>query len=178
MFEKYYGEESKVLYLYKFDERSKTPYEIQICIREKDEQKIFKRIPELKKDFIMHNGLLHNQARIFTSKNLTNFPEYMGLYYPAVGGRYVIGGLKYRIGNTQFSEYLPPALVDYIAIFILSECVRYKQDLWGEVIEGKKSGAIGLIQLYISVIKRRFPNLILNELFGEAFEYGSPSRWM
>ena len=176
MFEKYYGKESQVLYLYRFTERSKTPYEIQICIREKDEQKIFKRIPELKKDFTMHTGLLHDQARIFTSKNLTNFPEYMGLYHSVFGGRYVVGGLKYRIGDTRFSEYLPPALVDYIAVFILSECVRYKQDLWGEVIEGKKSGTLGLIQLYISVIKRRFPNLILNELFGEPFGYGSPAR--
>jgi hypothetical protein len=50
MFEKYYGRKSIVLYLNRYKQLSTDPYEIQIYIQEKDEKKIFKRIPELKKD--------------------------------------------------------------------------------------------------------------------------------
>ena len=63
-------------------------------------------------------------------------------------------------------------------MYILSMCVRYKQDFWGEIIQGEKNGIIGLIELYLSVVKRRFPNSILNLLFGYEFSYGSPSSLM
>jgi hypothetical protein len=63
-------------------------------------------------------------------------------------------------------------------MYILSDCVRYQQDLWGSIVQGKTTGALGLVDLFIAVSKRRYPNLILDQLFGERFEYGSPGRLM
>ena len=177
-FEKYYGKASKTLYLYQFQIISEDLYKIEICPSERDEKEIYKRIPQLGKDFDLYPELLHNKARIFTSRNMTEFPDYLGLHYPVVGGKYIVGGLNYRVGSNNYYRYIDPLVVDYIAMFILSTCVRYKQDLWGETIQGRKSGVLGLIELYISIIKRRFPNLILNHIVGQKFDYGSPARLM
>jgi len=56
--------------------------------------------------------------------------------------------------------------------------VRYQQELWGNVVQGRETGILGVIELAIAIAKRRFPNTALNELFGEPFEYGAPSRMM
>jgi hypothetical protein len=176
MFEFFYGEPSKTIYLYRYREISKDPYRLEICPAEKDEKEIFKRIPELVDDFELSPEVLHSQARILTSKSLVKFPEYLGIYSPPVGGRYIIGGLKYRVGSRYSSRYVDPIVVDYVAFFILSMCVRYKQDFWGDIVQGKESGVLGLIELYISAAKRRFPNAILNHLFGLNFSYGTPAR--
>ena len=178
MFEKYYEEPSRVLYLYRFRTISKDPYKIEICPSKTDEEEIFKRIPQLAEDFDLNPNVLHSQARAFTSRNLKTFPDYFGIYYPVVGGKYIVGGLNYRLGSDQYSRYVDPSVIDYIALYILSICVRYKQDLWGSVIQGEKSGVLGLIELYMSVARRRFPNLILNHLFGQEFSYGAPARLM
>ena len=63
-------------------------------------------------------------------------------------------------------------------MYVLSDCVRYQQELWGSIVEGRQSGILGIIDLLISVSKRRFPNFILDRLYGETFEYGSPGRLM
>lgn len=121
---------------------------------------------------------MHSRARILTSRNLKEFPTYIGLYYPPVGGRYIVGGLEFRVGADHFCRFVAPVVADYIALYILSMCVRYKQDFWGSIIRGEKSGISGLIDLYISVARRRFLNSILNHLFGVRFDYGTPSRPM
>jgi hypothetical protein len=176
MFELYYGEPSKALYLYDFKTISEKPYKIEICVQEKDEKKILTAIPELNKDFTMSKSLRHNLARVFTSNNISKFPEYCGLYYPPVGGKYIVGGLRYRTNSNYFSRYIDQMVADYFGFFMLSMCVRYKQDFWGEIIQGEKSGVIGLVNLYLSTVKRRFPNAILDRIFGERFEYGTPAR--
>jgi len=68
--------------------------------------------------------------------------------------------------------------IDYIAMFILSICVRYKQDFWGSITTGDKTGVLGLIKLYINAVKRRYPNFFLNYITGENYEYGSPGYLM
>jgi hypothetical protein len=107
---------------------------------------------------------------------MDSFPEYLDIFVPCVGGRYVIGALPYQIQKEQKKKAINQALADYLAMHILSVCVRYKQDFWGSIINGEESGVLGLINLYITVITRRFPNIILDNLTGEAFEYGSPGR--
>jgi hypothetical protein len=178
MYELYYGEPPRTAYLYGFKEISKDPYKIEICPQGTDEKDIIARIPELGKDFDLNPNPRHSCARVFTSKNLVKFPEYFGLYYPPVGGKYIVGGLKYRIGSDFFSRYVDQVVADYFGFYILSMCVRYQQDFWGKIIQGEKSGVIGLVELYISVVKRRFPNYVLDSLFGQKFEYGTPARLM
>jgi hypothetical protein len=178
MFDKYYGGPSKTLYLYHFEKLSEDPYKIQICPEEKDEKKIFQCIPEFATDFDMAPELRHSIARVFTSRNLKAFPDYLGIYYPVVGGKYIVGGLHFRVGSSHYNRYVDPLITDYVALYILSSCVRYKQDFWGSILQGEKSGVLGLIELYLSVVRRRFPNLILNRLFGHEFAYGTPARLM
>lgn len=176
MYEFFYQEPSKTIYLYDFKEISKAPFKIRICPAEKDEKEIFKRIPQLATDFDLDPTVLGSHARVLTSKNLLKFPDYLGLYYPPVGGRYIVGALKCRVGPVSLDRYVSPPIADYIALYILGMCVRYKQEFWGSIIQGEKSGVLGLIELYLSVVKRRFPNSVLDCLFGYEFSYGSPGR--
>lgn len=178
MFERYYAEPSKILYLYSFKQVSKDPFKIQICPRETDEKEIFERVPELSEDFDLRPDIVHNQARILNSRNLKAFPEYMGIYESVRGGRFIVGGLRYRLGPDSHARYVNPSVVDYIALYILSHCVRYKQDLWGTVIQGRESGVLGLIGLFLSIAIRRFPNTVLNSFFGEKFSYGAPGYFV
>lgn len=176
MFEIYYGEPSRTLYLYQFKQISEKPYKIEICPCEVDEKRILERIPSFGRDFDLSPAILHSQARIFSSRNLSKFPDDFGLFYPPVGGQYVVGGLDHRVGSSRQIRYVSPLISDYISLYLLSMCVRYKQDFWRAIIQGDRSGVLGLIELYLSVIKRRFPNLILNLLFGYEFSYGTPAR--
>lgn len=164
LFELYYQEPSNTIYLY-YVREDLNPYKLVICPHEKNEVEIFKRIPELATDFEMREGYRHNVARTFISKNLMAFPTYFRIYAPPIGGKYIVGGLKYRKGAKIESQSIDPIVTDYFALYILSMCVRYKQDFWSNIISGEKDGVIGLVELYLSVAKRRFPNAILNNLF-------------
>jgi hypothetical protein len=95
-----------------------------------------------------------------------------------VGGRYLVGLLPFTVDGAKLSRHISPPIADYIAMYILSDCVRYQQELWGAVVEGKETGVLGLLDLFIAVSKRRFPNLILDHLYGETFRYGSPGYMM
>ena len=175
MYEKYYDEASKTLPLYSFKKISDEPIKIMLAFNVKNENEVYIRFPEFRNDFDLAPDLLHEQARQFISKDLSDYPNYIDRFQPVVGGDYVVGYLEYDVNNTNKKHVINQALADYIAMYILSLCVRYKQDFWGSVVNGEKTGILGLIELYISVIKRRYPNIILDLLVGEKFRYGSPA---
>lgn len=174
MYTKYYGKPPNVLPLYEHEE-TLSPYSISLFPRELDEKKIYESMPELEMDFELSDEILHQQARKFISREMTGFPDYMSIYEAIVGGKYIVGGVQYQYNENNKKISLNQASTDYIGMFILSNCVRYKPDFWGSIIEGNNSGVLGLIELYINVIKRRYPNIILDNLFGEQFRYGTPS---
>ncbi|MFD1397665.1 YaaC family protein [Kroppenstedtia eburnea] len=62
---------------------------------------------------------------------------------------------------------IPELLVHYALLFALSMLCRYEPPLWGEMIHGMASEEMVLIQEFLQVTQRKFPNLILNELFEE-----------
>lgn len=173
IYEKYYNESSNVLGLYSKDEKTEPDYSLKLSISGKDPKKILTIIPELQNDFEIGKELYHSQAVVFTSKSITEFPKYIGTYRPQFGGNYIIKGVRYFNGTDYKNEFISLESLDYISMFILSVCVRYKQVLWRQIISGEKSGSISLINLYIKSIKRRFPNIILNKFFNERFVYGS-----
>ena len=72
--------------------------------------------------------------------------------------------------------YLHPCIADYLGMFILSNTVRYKQEFWGKLINGETAGTVGLVNLFLENVKLRFPIFILENLFGERFEYGAAAR--
>jgi len=177
MYELYYREPARLLYLYQV-RTSANPYQIELSFVIPDPQVAYDRIPELSADFDLYPERIHGQALVFRSKDLRDAPDYLRIYKPVVGGQYVVGGLVYQHGDGQHKRYLSPPVSDYISMFILSDAVRYQQELWGSVARGKTTGILGLLTLLISISKRRYPNMILDALFGEQFEYGSPSRVM
>lgn len=173
IYEKYYGESADILSLYSMSHVEDSKYNVKLYISGKDPKKILKIIPELENDFIVEDGLYHEQSVVFSSKEIDSFPNYIGTYSPQFGGQYLIKGVRYFDGENYKNHFISLESLDYVAMYILSICVRYKQVLWGEIISGEKSGSISLINLYMNSIKRRFPNRILNELFNEKFVYGS-----
>jgi len=70
-----------------------------------------------------------------------------------------------------------PALTShFLLMFLLSRLARYEPREWGKIIEGKSSPAIYPIRKFLQASARRFPNLILNELFGKTFIYHPGAR--
>jgi hypothetical protein len=179
VYELYYGEPSRTLYSYAARVLSSDPYLVELWVTVPDASDAFEHIPELAEFLEPAQSLVHGQAVRLTPKPGVLFPkDLIKEYLPVVGGKYVVGGLLYACQGSPSSRYLTPPLADYIAMYILSDCVRYQQDLWGSIVQGKTTGALGLVDLFIAVSKRRYPNLILDQLFGERFEYGSPGRLM
>lgn len=113
----------------------------------------------------------------YTSKEegtLENF-EYFSEYSSTIGGIYFIAPTIYEFNGNKEKIVLPQILLDYLNFFILSEQVRYHQDNWNKILNGRNNAIIGILEIYIDCVKRRFPNLILNELFKERFDYGTPA---
>lgn len=175
MFQQYYGALPRVQYIY--DENEKNgPYQLSISVRTMDHDDFEQRFPQFKSDFRRQAGIKHGQALVYVLEpKITSFPDYCGIYHAAAGGRYLIGGLKYKGPQGQAERYFRPEVCDYVNMFILCNCARYKQEFWGEIVEGK-TGALGFISLYVSVARSRFPNFILNQLFGEEFSFGPAGR--
>jgi len=177
-YERYYLEKSRCIYLH--DIRSESQNRINVSVIPpagpfKDEA--YARIPELAEHFDVQPQLQHQRALSFISKpTLNSPPEYAREYNPVVGGRYIVAPLPFMLNNVEVRQYVSPPVSDYISMYILSDCVRYQ--LWGSVVQGKETGVLGITDLFVAASKRRFPNLILNELHGEIFEYGSPGRLM
>jgi YaaC-like Protein len=179
MYERYYPEKARCMYLYNIETLSKDPYKLRVRPQVRTKEEAYARIPELANDFDAEAGVHDGQAISLISKpTLRQPPEYFRAYAPVVGGRYIVGSLPFILDGARDTCYLSPPVSDYISMYILSDCVRYQQELWGSVVQGKKTGVLGMIDLLIAVSKRRFPNLILDQLYGETFEYGSPGRLM
>lgn len=72
-----------------------------------------------------------------------------------------------------------PALTShFLLMFLLSSLARYRPEEWGKIIEGKGSVEIYPIRKFLRVSARRFPNLIINELFGKIFIFNPGARVM
>ncbi|PWK15767.1 YaaC family protein [Tumebacillus permanentifrigoris] len=176
IYEKYYGEPARILALYSLEESNDPNYKMKISSYSND---AFIRFPEMTEHFDLEADLLHGVGYVFSSKSTVQTrPDYLGVYEPYVGGRYVVGGLKFYNEVGFDTKYLSPVTIDYLAMHTLSIVARYKQDFWGSIISGHDTGSISLISLYLSVVKRRFPNAILEKMFGEEFGYGIVSRWL
>ena len=177
-FKDFYQEEPEVQYLYDLKE-SLDPYKLIICPSTLDRVKFEQQFPEMLSDFILSDETKGGQALVYKSKeHVLGFPKYLGSYHPIAGGRFLVSGLSYSVGNVKNKRFVYPEISDYVLMFILSNCVRYKQEFWGKLIQGELNGVIGLINLSITNIKLRYVRFILNNLFNEEFNYGVAARWM
>jgi len=178
IYRKYYQEEPSCQYLSDHrvvEDPKKDVFIFELLVKCDDKISLEKRFPALKSSFEIGGRSGGNKKLGYRNKgSVKSFPDSLGIYGPTTGGNYLIGGLEYENNGKTFKRYIVPELCDYLSMFILSNCVRYKQEFWGQVVRGEIEGTIGIINLFISNSKRRFPNFILNSLFNESFKYGSP----
>jgi hypothetical protein len=184
MFERHFRSPSRCVYFYTCQEDSQEQYRLRLEFQ-RETQHVVERIPQLANDFTVRQGS-HGSVVFESNPNISEWPEYLGRYNPPVGGKYIIGGTPYETHTTEQGRpapirgerYLDPAVVDYAAVFILGNCVRYKQDLWRRAMLGEESGILSLMEIYLGVVRRRFPNFILNLFFNEKIAYGMPGHIM
>lgn len=177
IYQRYYNLPSKLYYCYNYA-ISEDPFVIELSPSTTDRNNFETVFPEILNDFDFIEENLRNRALLYRSKgHVTSIPDYFGIYEPIAGGQYIIGGLNYEEDKNQKSKYISLELCDYINMFILSDCVRYKQEFWGKIVQGEIDGVLGLVNLSISVARIRFPNFILRELLNEKVAYGQAGRW-
>lgn len=70
---------------------------------------------------------------------------------------------------------LPEMSAHYLIMFLLGMLSRYQPQEWGRTIKGEVSGEIYLVQKFLEVTKRKFPNLILNNLHNRDFVFLGPA---
>lgn len=67
------------------------------------------------------------------------------------------------------SLFAPEMLSHYMLMYILGMLCRYETELWGEIIFSFTSGEMFIINEFLNISQRKFPNMILNLLFNERF---------
>lgn len=133
------------------------------------------RIPKLKDNAFEIVELANMPHHIRVSElGTTKISELAKVYHIPAGGR-VLRAHPRSIDATgnPANKYVSVETCDYALMFILSNCVRYKQDLWRSCqIEGTQS-EFSMIPSFISSSIRRYPNKILDVLFKENHNFGS-----
>ncbi|HLQ34760.1 MAG TPA: YaaC family protein, partial [Chloroflexota bacterium] len=80
-----------------------------------------------------------------------------------------------REENSEHLYVVPPAvlgdrmnglLAQYMVVYALSIVARYKPHRWGEIMEGKRSVSLPVIETIMNISTRWWPNLMLNHLTG------------
>lgn len=66
---------------------------------------------------------------------------------------------------------IPEASAHFIVMHCLGMLVRYEPEKWVHIVSGKLSSEINLINLFIEISKRKFPNMILNGLLGKEVQF-------
>ena len=148
---------------------------VSLVARRRTEDDLRKAFNDIDKYFEL-SGQGAQDIRLVSRQGIDPFQRHFGYYWVKSGGQFFIGGVTFNSSQGKDSCYLSPEVSDYVVMFMLSTCVRYKQEFWGDILEGRKSGSVALLQRFISVSRRRFPNFILDKLFGEKFDYGIAGR--
>ncbi len=166
--------DSKVLDCY--SELAESNNKTSFAIYASEEDILKSNFDNLDKDYLKSN--MHSESFLkyesIKEISIDKFDKMYG-YESTFGGRYFVLQTEYIENDKKKKVLLNQILLDYINFFILSEQVRYHQDNWNKILNGDNDAFISILKIYVETVKRRFPNLILNELFNEKFSYGSPA---
>jgi len=86
------------------------------------------------------------------------------------GEEYIILPLK----KGTKTVIVPEMSLHYLVAYLLGMFSRYHLKEWAELVKGEKSGEIYIIQKFLDTTKRKFPNMILNEIHNRNFLFTSP----
>jgi len=116
--------------------------------------------------------VIERQMRYYNTKR-----RHSGLDYRAPVAYLKEEGIHPRvlveIGPRSGSVLGAQVLSDYLSMFILSNCVRYKQEFWGRILQGEIDGSPGLLSMAIASIRIRFPRFVLSALLNEDIQFGT-----
>jgi len=88
-----------------------------------------------------------------------------------------ISGDKYFVLPLEKETVIsvPEMSVHYMIMYLLGMLVRYHPEEWGKMIKGEETGEMFILNKFLTVTKRKFPNLVLNELLDREFHFVSTS---
>jgi hypothetical protein len=144
---------------------------------------------------VQHNGRLIDRIPIVTEEegisiiqNLKLNKNFLDTYLePQTTPQYVI--LNRKPGGKTFEQYsiagerylpiplkkgglvLPQYLMMYLGLYILGTLSRYNPEIWDGFIRYDSSGRKNLINSFLSITERYFPNVILNIISGERIQF-------
>ena len=72
---------------------------------------------------------------------------------------------------------LHPIDIHFIGMYILSSFCRYKPKEWSLFMNGEDSNENFIVKKFLANAERRFPNLILNEIWRKQFLFSPGGRW-
>jgi len=165
LFSRHYGECSHCFYL------ADTPgfnafKHYEVLVNSGVGMEAFRQLfPELQTDFTEYKKNADTYS-FLSNQTMTEKPSYLKLAKGAVAGIYLVK--PHAVGIHS------PLSVQYAALFILSNVVRYKPSFWMRVIEGEKTGAASIVEAFCNLSRRRFPSDILQLLWNEEFSFGTP----
>lgn len=99
---------------------------------------------------------------------MNELPAYLRVIDGTVGGPHLVRCLDDSLVHS--------ASTLFVGLFIASNLVRYKPRFWMTEIESNGTGAVAIVEAFCNVARRRFPNDILDSIWRERFEYGTPGR--
>lgn len=77
--------------------------------------------------------------------------------------------LPIEVENTLFG--IPEASAHFMVMHCLGMLVRYEPVKWLQIVSGKLSSDINLIDRFIEISKRKFPNMVLNGLLSKEINF-------
>jgi hypothetical protein len=89
-------------------------------------------------------------------------------------GSYSILGRKYlNLGHTKRNKLLSPhqVILMYMGLYVLGFLPRYRPHLWNPFVRSDTTGEKIIIEKFVTVCQRYFPNLILNFLFNSQVQF-------
>jgi hypothetical protein len=177
IFKRYYSEEPKNIEVQGVRRVSNNPDIIEVLILTNDRNEFEKNFPIFKKQFIFKELYKNKYLRYHSNEHFERPSKSFSVHRSIYSRTYLVAGTEYEHNEKMFNKFISPAINDYAGMFILSNCVRYKQDLWGKIVDGEAGGSLGVINMFISTAKIRFSTFVLSELLNEKIEFGTTARW-
>jgi hypothetical protein len=85
----------------------------------------------------------------------------------------ISGNFHFRLPH-ESELIIPEISLHFMLMFVLGMLCRYETERWGELVLAFMSQDMYIINEFLNVSMRKFPNLILNHLFEEKFLFYTP----
>lgn len=162
LFARHYSESSHCIYLYAGPAVEDDGH-LHIYFSGKSHQEIASVFPEFRSGF--EPLFMHDDFPGYKKADAADI-AFGSCEHGTIAGQYFVRPLSSGMHKSM------PIL--FVAIFILSNVVRYKPAFWMDVIEGRTSGSISVAESLCNVFERRFPNDVLDAIWRESFTFGTP----